>query len=81
VNYFAIFSPLERDILISLSTGNKQANEIAREVRNKLQNISKTLTRLVNYGVVERPLTGRYRLADAVFSDWLRKRFSTSLGF
>lgn len=78
-NYFVTFSPLEREILISLSIGKKQANEIAREVRNKLQNISKTLTRLVNYGVVERPLTGRYRLADAVFSDWLRKRFSTSL--
>ena len=78
-NYFVTFSPLEREILISLSTGNKQSSEIAREVRHEPPNISKTLARLVNYGVVEKLLPGRYKLADAVFLDWLRKRFSTSL--
>jgi AAA+ ATPase superfamily predicted ATPase len=80
-NYFSTFAPSEREILVSLSIGRRRANEIAREVRKELHNISKSLTMLVNYGVVERPMTGQYRLADAVFSDWLKKRFSTSLDF
>lgn len=80
-NYFTTFSPLEKEILISLAIGKKRAHEIAKEVRNEMQNISKTLTRLVNYGVVDKPLVGQYRLADGVFSDWLKRRFSTPLEY
>ncbi|MDG6939165.1 MAG: hypothetical protein JRN39_02030 [Nitrososphaerota archaeon] len=78
-NYFAAFSPLEREILIALATGKRRANEVATEVRNDMANISKTLKRLVNYGVIERPLIGQYKLSDAVFCGWLKERYGTSL--
>jgi hypothetical protein len=29
----------------------------------------------MNYGVIERPMKGQYRIADAVFADWLNRRF------
>jgi len=52
-----------------------KASEIAREARKQIQNISKALRMLVNYGVMEKPMTGVYRIADPVFSDWLKRRF------
>lgn len=74
-NYFAAFSSLEREALVALATGSIQPSEVAREVRKPIFNISKTLTTLMNYGVIERPMKAQYRLADPVFADWLRSRF------
>lgn len=75
--YFNSFSPVEREILISLSTGTERPGEVAREMRRPIMNISKTLKRLLNCGVIERPRTGYYRLTDPVFYDWLNRRFKT----
>ena len=75
-NYFATFSPLDKELLIAIATGKIRASEIAREVRKPMTNISKNLTLLLNYGVVERPLEGQYRMTDPVFNDWLRRRYS-----
>jgi AAA+ ATPase superfamily predicted ATPase len=75
-NYFATFSPLDKELLIAIGSGKIRASEIAREVRKPLANISKNLTLLLNYGVVERPLEGQYRMTDPVFNDWLRRRYS-----
>lgn len=74
-NYFATFSPLEREVLVALATGSIQPSEVAREVRKPIFNISKTLTTLINYGVIDRPMKAQYRLADPVFADWLNRRF------
>lgn len=74
-NYFGSFSPLEREILVALSTGKIKPSEVAREIRRPLVNISKTLTSLTNYETIEKPLPGQYRITDPVFADWLNKRF------
>ncbi|MBI2183429.1 MAG: ATP-binding protein [Thaumarchaeota archaeon] len=74
-NYFAIFSPLEREILVALATGRIQPSGIAREVRKPIFNISKTLATLMNYMIIERPMKGQYRITDPVFADWLNNRF------
>ena len=55
-NYFSTFTPLEREIVVALATGKIQPSEVAREVRKPIFNISKTLTSLINYGVIERPM-------------------------
>jgi uncharacterized protein len=74
-NYFKFLSPLEREILVALANGKIKPSEVAREVRKPLANISKTLMMLVNYGIIERPMTGQYRISDPVFCDWLVRRF------
>jgi AAA+ ATPase superfamily predicted ATPase len=74
-NYFKFLSPLEREILVALANGKIKPSEVAREVRKPLANISKTLLMLVNYGIIERPMIGQYRISDPVFSDWLIRRF------
>jgi AAA+ ATPase superfamily predicted ATPase len=74
-NYFSTFSPTAREILVAIAREKSKASEIAREARKHLQNISKELRMLMNYGVIERPMTGQYRMADPVLSDWLRSRF------
>jgi predicted transcriptional regulator len=74
-NYFATFSPLEREILLALAMGSIQPSEVAREVRKPIFNTSKTLTTLMNYGIIERPMKGQYRIADPIFGDWLNRRF------
>ncbi len=74
-NYFATFSPLEREILLALATGSIKASEVAREVRKPIVNISKTLTALMNQGIIERTMKGQYRIADPVFADWINRRF------
>jgi len=74
-NYFSNFSPLEREILVALATGKIQPSEVAREVRKPIFNISKTLTKLMNYGIIEKPMKGQYRITDPVFADWLNRRF------
>ena len=74
-NYFATFSPLEREILLALASGSMKVSEVAREVRRPIFNIPKTLTSLMNQGTIERPMKGQYRLADPVFGDWLNRRF------
>jgi len=74
-NYFSNFSPLEREILVALAIGKIQPSEVAREVRKPIFNISKTLTTLMNYGIIEKPMKGQYRITDPVFTDWLNRRF------
>jgi AAA+ ATPase superfamily predicted ATPase len=74
-NYFKFLSPLEREILVALANGKIKPSEVAREVRKPLANISKTLLMLVNYGIIERPMIGQYRISDPVFCDWLIRRF------
>ncbi len=74
-NYFRNFSPLEREILVALATGSIQPSEVARAVRKPIFNISKTLTTLMNYSIIERPMKGQYRITDPVFADWLNRRF------
>ncbi|MEM3795245.1 MAG: helix-turn-helix domain-containing protein, partial [Thermoprotei archaeon] len=74
-NCFNAFTPLEREILVALATGKTQPSEIAREVRKPIFNISKTLTTLMNHGVIERPIKAHYRITDPVFADWLNRRF------
>ena len=74
-NYFSNFSPLEREILVALATGSIQPSEVARAVRKPIFNISKTLTTLINYSIIEKPMKGQYRITDPVFADWLNRRF------
>ncbi len=74
-NYFKFLSPLEREILVALANGKIKPSEVARDVRKPLANISKTLLLLVNYGIIERPMIGQYRISDPVFCDWLIRRF------
>ncbi len=78
-NYFATFSPTEREILAAIASGKSKASEIAREARKQIFNISKDLGKLSNYGIIERPSTGQYRMTDPVFTDWLSRRFRSSL--
>jgi len=73
--YFASLSPLEREVLAALAMGRIRASEIAREVRRPIFNMPKTLTTLMNYGIIERPMKGQYRVSDPVFADWLNRRF------
>jgi hypothetical protein len=74
-NYFSNFSPLEREILVVLAIGKIQPSEVAKAVRKPLANISKTLTTLMNYSIIERPMKGQYRITDPIFADWLNRRF------
>jgi uncharacterized protein len=74
-NYFSNFSPLEREILVVLAIGKIQPSEVARAVRKPIVNISKTLTTLLNYSIIERPMKGQYRITDPIFADWLNRRF------
>jgi AAA+ ATPase superfamily predicted ATPase len=76
-NYFSGFSPLEREILVALATGKIQPSEVARDVRKPIFNITKALTALMNYGIIERPMKGQYRITDPVFADWLSRRFKS----
>ena len=68
-NYLSNFSPLEREILVALAIGEIQPSEVARAVRKPIVNISKTLTTLMNYSIIERPMKGQYRITDPVFAD------------
>jgi uncharacterized membrane protein len=76
-NYFSNFSPLEREILVALAIGKIQPSEVARAVRKPIVNISKTLTKLMNYSIIEKPMKGQYRITDPIFADWLNRRFGT----
>ena len=74
-NYFSNFSPLEREILVALAIGKIQPSEVARAVRKPIFNISKTLTTLMNYSIIEKPMKGQYRITDPILADWLNRRF------
>lgn len=74
-NYFSIFSPMEREILVALANGRIRPTEVARGGQKGIGQHSKTLTMLVNYGTIEKPMTGQYGIADPVFCDWLIRRF------
>lgn len=75
---FATFSDLEKEILIALANGNASPVTIAAEIRKPLTTLPKTLTRLVNQDIVEKPQEGRYRIVDAIFSDWVARRHASS---
>lgn len=72
----ASYSDLEKDILIALSMNFEGPAEIAREIRKKRTDIFKTLDRLVAQDIVEKPRSGKYRIADPIFSDWIQDRYS-----
>jgi hypothetical protein len=44
-------------------------------VRKPIFNISKTLTKLMNYSIIEKPMKGQYRITDPILADWLNRRF------
>jgi hypothetical protein len=48
-------------------------------VRKPIVNISKTLTKLMNYSIIEKPMKGQYRITDPILADWLNRRFGTMM--
>ena len=74
-NFFRTFSNLEREVLIALADGKTRPNKIASAVRKPQSSMPSILNRLMNQDAVERH-AGGYRIIDAVFSNWLAKRFS-----
>lgn len=75
---FAAFSDLEKEIIIALANGNESLATIAVEIRKPLTTLPKTLSRLVNQDIIEKPQEGRYRIVDAIFSDWVSRRHVSS---
>jgi len=75
-NIFKAFSDLEKEILIALAHGIENPGSIAAEIRRPQSSLPKTLGRLMSQDIIERHRSGRYRIIDAIFSDWLSKRFS-----
>lgn len=74
-NYFVGFSDFEREVLIALAHGRTNPSSIAREIRKPLTSIPQIVTRLINHGIAEKFTKGHYRIADSVFSDWVRRRY------
>ena len=75
-NIFKTFSDLEKEILIALSNNIESPSAIASEIRKPQSSLPKTLTRLINQDIVEKYREGKYRMMDAIFSDWLGRRFT-----
>ncbi|MHB8546594.1 MAG: AAA family ATPase [Nitrosotalea sp.] len=75
---FATHSDLEREILIALANSIDTPTAIALEIRKLRTTIPKTMDRLVNADIVEKHGTGKYRIVDAVFSEWILRKYKTS---
>jgi AAA+ ATPase superfamily predicted ATPase len=73
--YFKCFADFEKEVLIALARGNTSPSLMAQETRKRLSSIPQILHRLMNHGIVEKYVEGRYRIADPVFSDWLSRRY------
>jgi len=70
---------LEREILIALANSVDTPTAIAIEIRKPRTTIPKTMDRLVNADIVEKHGTGKYRIVDAIFSEWILRKYKTSL--
>lgn len=70
---------LEREILIALANSVDTPTAIATEIRKPRTTIPKTMDRLVNADIVQKYGTGKYRIVDAVYSDWILKKYRISL--
>ncbi len=77
-NAFRTFSDMEKEILIALANGIENPGGISAEIKRPQSSLPKTISRLMNQDVIEKRREGRYRIVDAVFSDWLAKRFASS---
>ena len=78
--YFSCFADLEKEILIALAHGNTNPSLIAQETRKPISSLPQILHRLINHGIVEKYIEGRYRISDPVFSDWLSRRYGLMIG-
>lgn len=74
--HFDTYSDLEKEILIALAGGLDTPATIAREIRKPLSSLPKTITRLINQNIIERPREGKYRITDPIFADWLNQRYA-----
>ena len=73
-NTFSHHSELEQGILIALATGKTSISTISREIMKPQSTIPKTMNRLMTLDLVEKYYNARYRIADGIFSDWIRKQ-------
>lgn len=76
---FESHSDQEREILIALANSVDTPTAIAIEIRKLRTTIPKTMDRLVNADIVEKHGTGKYRIVDAVFSEWILRKYRISL--
>ena len=77
--YFKCFTDFEKEVLIALSHGKNSSSLMAQETRKPSSSIPQILHRLINHGIVEKYVEGRYRISDPVFSDWLSRRYLSML--
>lgn len=76
---FESHSDLEREILIALANSIDTPTAIGIEIRKSRTTIPKTMDRLVNADIVEKYGTGKYRIADSVFSEWILRKYRLSI--
>jgi AAA+ ATPase superfamily predicted ATPase len=79
-NYFKSFTDFEKEVLIALAHGKTNPSSVAREIRKPISSLPQILNRLMNHGVVEKYVKGRYRISDPVFFDWLAQRYPLMIG-
>lgn len=72
---FTRHSDMEREILIALANSIDSPAAIASEIRKPRTTIPRTMDRLVNADIVEKYREGKYRITDAVFSEWLLRKY------
>jgi len=78
--YFKNFADFEKEVLIALAHGKTNPSAIARETRKPISSLPQILNRLMNHGIAEKYVEGRYRISDPVFSDWLAQRYPLMIG-
>lgn len=78
--YFKNFADFEKEVLIALAHGKTNPSSIARETRKPISSLPQILNRLMNHGIAEKYVEGRYRISDPVFSDWLAQRYPLMIG-
>lgn len=71
---FERVSVKERLILEALAQGRDSPSSIAREVGERVSNVSVFLRYLEDKGYVQRKEKGRYAIEDPVFAEWLRRK-------
>ena len=77
--YFKCFTDFEKEALIALAHGKTSPSLMAQETRKPISSLPQILHRLINHGIVEKYIEGRYRISDPVFSDWLSRRYPSML--
>lgn len=78
--YFKCFTDFEKEILTALAHGKTNPSLMAQETRKPISSLPQILHRLINHGIVEKYVEGRYRISDPVFSDWLSRRYPLMIG-